>query len=501
MAVLASKQTRMFPAIYNFAMEIFSQPSRRQHGVTAIMFIMTMLGVVVFSGMALDLVLVHHRRQELDLVARTVALAAARQLNGEAAGIDNALARGAEVLGTLKYRYGRGTLAWRDEVLSFGASPDGGWIDAGAARAAPAGRLFVRADTARLDVNAGSVTVYIISLLYPALRSVAVAATAVAGRSGIDVMPLAVCAMSEMAGAARSNPGPPATVELVEYGFRRGVGYDLMQLNPHGVEPVNFVIHPFRPPGAPVTPLPSAAAIGPHVCTGQLAITTVFGGPLTVEGPFPLPSYFRQLNSRFNLYENRLCTSATAMVDSNPKQYARSGGVPWMAATPDQQGALATTSGGKLRTIADLAPPPAGTQARMYGPLWAYARAVPFSAWSAGADEPAGGYATFGPADWASLYGPGAPAAKSYPGTTPYQSTSGVNYELPPLDQVGLANRRVLNVPLLACPVAAGGPAPASVLAIGKFMMTVPATEKALYAEFGGLAPAHTLGGPVELYR
>lgn len=475
---------------------------RRQHGVTAIMFVMTMLGVVVFSGMALDLVLVHHRRQELDLAARTVALAAAQQLNGSPAGIDNALARGAEVLGTLKYRYGRGALAWRDDLLSFGASPDGGWIDAGAAKAAPAGRLFVRTDTAKLDPKAGSVTLHIISLLYPALNSVAVASTAVAGRTGIDVMPLAVCAMSEEAGAARTNPGPPSTEELVEYGFRRGVGYDLMQLNPHGVNPANFVIHPFRAPGAAVTPLPSVTAVGPHVCTGQLAITTLRGGPLTVQGPFPLPSYFRQLNSRFNQYDNNLCTSATAMVDSNPKFYTRIGGVPWMTATPDQQGALATTSGGKLRTIADLATPPAGTQAKMYGPLWAYARSVPFIAWTSGADEPAAGYATFRPSDWASLYGPGAPVAKNYPASTPYQSTDDdAYYELPPPDQLGLANRRVLNVPLLACPVAAGGPVAANVLAIGKFMMTVPATATTLYAEFGGLAPEHTLGGPVELYR
>lgn len=474
---------------------------RRQHGVTAIMFIMSMLGVVVFSGMALDLVLVHHRRQELDLAARMVALAAARQLNGSAAGIDNALVRSAEVLATLKYRYGRGTLAWRDDVLSFGATPDGGWVDTAAAKATPAGLLFVRADTAGLDASAGSVTLYIVSLLFPSLRSVTVATTAVAGRTGIDVMPLAVCAMSEVAGAARTNPGPPATVELVEYGFRRGVGYDLMQLNPHGVDPANFVIHPFRRPGAAVTPLPSVDSLGPHVCTGQLAITTVFGGPLTVAGPFPLSSTFRQLNSRFNQYENNLCTSATAIMDSNPKSYARSGGVPWMAATPDQQGALAITIGGKLHTIADLAAPPAGTQAKMYGPLWAYARAVRFSAWSAGANEPTAGYPTFGPADWASLYGPVAPVAKSYPSTTPYQSTGGANYEQPPLDQLGLAHRRVLNVPLLACPVAAGGPAPATVLAIGKFMMTVPATATTLYAEFGGLAPEHTLGGPVELFR
>ena len=50
------------------------------------MFIMMVLGLLVFSGMALDLALVQYRRQELDLAARTVAVAAAQQLNGKAGG-------------------------------------------------------------------------------------------------------------------------------------------------------------------------------------------------------------------------------------------------------------------------------------------------------------------------------------------------------------------------------------------------------------------------------
>lgn len=469
------------------------------------MFIMIVLGLLVFSGMALDLALVQYRRQELDLAARTVAVAAAQQLNGKTAGVDNALAKGAEALANLRYRYGSRTLAWRDDMLSFGATPTGGWQSADTARAAAAGLLFVRADTGKLDAAAGSVTLFIIRLLYPAMKSVAVAATAVAGRSGIDVMPLAVCAMSGLAGAKRVNPGPPATEELVEYGFRRGVAYDLMQLNPDGVDAVSFVIHPTLAPGqaggAGVAAGLTDAVVGPHVCTGQLGITTLQGGQVTVAQPFPLGALYRQINSRFAQYENNLCTSATAVVDRNSRPYVRDGGVLWMTATPNEQGAQTTTTGGKRRTIADLSPAPVGTDPRAYGPLWAYAKAVPFSEWHEGVDEPAAGYATFGAGDWASLYAPGAPVAKNYPGTIPYQSTSGTNFQAPPVTQKGVANRRVLNVPLLACPVAAGGSEPATVLAIGKFLMTVPATPAALYAEFGGLAPEHTLGGPVELYR
>lgn len=478
---------------------------RRQGGVTALMFIMIVMGLLVFSGMALDLALVQYRRQELDLAARTVAVAAAQQLNGKAGGIDNALAKGAEALDDLRYRYGSRTLAWRDDMLSFGATPTGGWQSADAARAAAAGLLFVRADTGQLDAAVGSVTLFIIRMLHSSMQSVAVAATAVAGRSGIDVMPLAVCAMSGVAGAKRLNAGPPATEELVEYGFRRGVAYDLMQLNPDGVAPVSFVIHPTfaagQAGGSGVAAGLSDAVVGPHVCTGQLGITTLQGGKVMAAQPFPLAALYRQLNSRFSQYENNLCTAETAVVDRNSRPYLRDGGVPWMAATPNEQGAQVTTTGGKRRTIADLSPVPAGTDPKAYGPLWAYAKAVPFSEWKEGVDEPAAGYATFGAGDWASLYAPGAPAAKNYPGTIPYQSTSGTNFQAPPVAQKGVTNRRVLTVPLLACPVATGGPEPATVLAIGKFLMTVPATPTTLYAEFGGLAPEHTLGGPVELYR
>ena len=64
----------------------------------------------------------------------------------------------------------------------------------------------------------------------------------------------------------------------------------------------------------------------------------------------------------------------------------------------------------------------------------------------------------------------------------------------------GAAGRRVLNVALLSCPVPAGALATATVLGIGKFLMTVPATATSVRAEFGGLVAEQSLGGAVELY-
>jgi hypothetical protein len=480
------------------------QRAAAQQGAIAIVFALMLAGLIGFIGMALDLGRVYNRRAELQAVANVAALAAARQLNGTSAGIDSALAKAAEAMDALRYQYHQQKIAWNPAALTFAATPGGPWLEAATARDAPTGLLYAEADTGKLNAAMGTLDLVFMRVISSALASTEVAVKAVAGRSGIDVAPLALCALSHTEAAPRANPGPPANTELVEYGFRRGVGYDLMQLNPHGATPENFVIDPFSPPGTP-----GAAAntvpevVGPYACTGQLAMARVFGGAITVARPFPLASLFRQLNSRFDQYDGGLCSYATAPPDSNIKSYLFNGGVAWMTAAPVRQSAQALVSGGQLRTIADPLPAPSGNTAPMYGPLWAYARAVPYASYVAGTPEPAAGYTAFAPSAWSTLYAPGAPAAAaSYPSgaATPYRATGSANLLAPPVAHKGVANRRVLNVPLLACPVGAGASATATVLGIGRFLMTVPATATSLHAEFGGLAPEQSLGGAVELY-
>ena len=131
---------------------------------------------------------------------------------------------------------------------------------------------------------------------------------------------------------------------------------------------------------------------------------------------------------------------------------------------------------------------------------------MPYGSYVPGALEPAAGYTPFNTSDWATLYKPGAPTPNTstfpYPSgvSTPYKTLNGSYFLAPPAAQKGVANRRVLNVALLSCPVAAGTTTTATVLAIGKFLMTVPATMNSLYVEYGGLASEQALGGAVELY-
>lgn len=484
-----------------------SGPRRRksQQGAIAIMFIVMLIVMIGFCGMALDLGRLYNRKVELQGLANSAALAAARELNGTTAGVASALDKAAAAANLLKYQYNQRSITWTDAAIRFSVTPPpaANWLDAGAARAAPDGLLFVKVDTSELDPTYGAVNAVFMGLLSSSLAAASTGGHAVAGRSSINVVPLAVCALSANPAASRANPGPPANAELVEYGFRRGVSYDLMRLNPGGTAAENFVVDPIAPPGAPGSSSNLAASVvAPFVCTGSMAMPRVMGAAVNVGRPFPIASLFNQLNSRFDQFSGGLCNPGGAPPDLNIKSYVYTG-ISWMNTAPGSQTALSTTTGGQLRTIADPWPAPASNTAPMYGPLWSFARAVPFASYTPGVPEPANGYAAFSPSAWSTLYKPGQPAAGgSYPGAsaTPYRANAGVNFQAPSAAHKGVRNRRVLNLPLLSCPVGAGANPTATVLAIGKFFMTVPATATSLSAEFAGVAPEQTLGGQVELY-
>ena len=481
---------------------------RRQSGAFAAMFAILLVVMLAFSGLAIDAAVIYNRKAELQGIAGSIALAAARELDGTAAGVDAALLQASEEARRLKYRH-KLRLPWDSGAITFSNSPAAGaeWVSADAARASAARRFYAKVDTSALADEVGSVRAYILPLFWSMMPRASIGHTAIAGRSTIHVIPLAICAMSAAAGASRSNPGPPAAVELVEYGFRRGVTYNLMRLNPDGIEPANFALDPLAPPGGIGSASnTSASAIAPFVCAGRLWIPRLTGGAIRVGSPFPIASLYRELNSRFDQYDSGACSPNGAPPDFNIKAYTHGadGGAAWMNPRPTRQSALESVAGGRLQTIADLPAPPTGTTGDMYGPLWAYSRAVKFSSYTPGANEPRNGYAKFAPSDWTTLY-PGAPAAGStgYPSPQPYQPASGAYYARPADDlhlALAVIERRVLHVPLLACPVPSGPNVGATALAIGKFFMTAPADEAGVYAEFSGIVPENQLLGEVVLY-
>lgn len=463
----------------------------RERGSVAIMTVGALILIIGFCGLALDLSRAYNRKMELQSVADVAALAAARELNGTRGGVTNALAAAAaRFAGTdataVTYQYGK-TMSWTDGAIRFGATPDGPWQNAGSALDAPGALLYAQVDTRGLDPAYGLVTTMFMPFFSRALSNVTFSARATAGRAAIRAVPFGLCAMRPEERRDRGG-------ELEEFGFRRGVSYDLMQLNPDAQDAgISFLIDPLVVPGASATPAIDLAAVEPYVCTGTLAMQRLKGAEVSVVHPFPLSTFVQHLNSRF-FNEPSVCDPNVAPPDANVKAYTFDTQVPWMDTLRDGQSSALREAGGKRWTVAGPDPTPTDATAGQFGPLWAYAKAVQYAA-----SEPSGGYVAYGTGSWSALYNPGQPKAKStYPSPTPYAQSSGTTYYEPPKgSHKGVRQRRVLNVPLLECPVSGSR---ARVVGIGKFFMTVPADDTHLHAEFAGLAAEASLNIQMRLH-
>jgi hypothetical protein len=466
----------------------------REHGAVAIMAIGAIIIICGFCSLALDLSRVLNRKMELQSVANAAALHAAVELDGTKAGLTRAVQK-VNSLFSIPVRYGGPSygyvaqaMDWSDDAIRFSTTPDGPWLSSGeaAAKAVPNGLLYAQIDTRNLDPSYGQIQTLFLPVVSQEGTIASTSARAVAGPSAIAVVPFGICAMHPDETHNRNG-------ELEEYGFRRGVSYDLMQLNPEAAGTgQTFLIHPFDGPGSSGASASSFDEVAPAVCTGMIGMSRVTGGTIGVSTPFPLANYFQQFNSRFDSY-TAPCHPETAPPDKNVKPFdVRNGGVPWMEAMPAVQASVYEDSVNRKRwTVAGPFPSPGGTTAAAYGPLWSYSKAVRYAA-----TMPTGGYAAYRTSDWKDLYTPGEPKAKSsYPSSTPYQA-GGATYGLSP-SRAGVANRRVLNVPLLSCPVSENS---ATVKGIGRFFMTVKADDKSLYAEFAGLAAEQSLRTRVRLY-
>ena len=332
-------------------------------------------------------------------------------------------------------------------------------------------------------------------------RVTSTSARAVAGRSAIKVTPLGICAMRDE--SHRNHNG-----ELEEYGFRRGVAYNLLDLNrPGSTAGQAFTLNPL----GGTTPITDVNTLAPFVCTGTMAMVKLKGGKVTVSPSFPISTLFSHLNSRFGTYTGTVspCDARSAPADENIKEYTYNGGSPWMSVTPEGQSAKLLETTERRWTVAGPDTVPTGTTAAQFGPLWSYAKAVKYESYEdLGDPEPAAGYGTFDTTAWETLYATGVKASTATTSTstpyptdpstpTPYSHKTGTFFRGPPGTNKSIRNRRVLNLPLLACPVSGSK---ATVLGIGKFFMTRTATSSSLHGEFAGLVPEQALGTQVELY-
>jgi Flp pilus assembly protein TadG len=481
--------------------------ARRQRGALMISYVLLFLAVLGMAGMALDLAQVYTRKTELQQLADDVAIAAAQSLDGTAAGVAAAVA--AAQTNAAAHRYGfYKQMVWNPAALSFAASPDapdGSWQSAAAAAAAPATMLFARVDTTPLDdasQQPGIVTMAFMGVLGDSLASATVRSNAVAGRAGTRVMPLAVCPLSSAPAASRTHTGAAPNVELVEFGFRRGVGYNLLDLNGSGATAVHYLLNPIDRLNALGQPANTAdAVLKPFMCSGTMPVHQLNGSEVSAR-PGTLPfTLAAQLNSRFDQgFDSNDCQFSSAPPDRNVKSYdnANSWMTPSPAAAPQPIAPFAEprTIAGRRVTVAEQPPATAADTANSYGPLWSYGPAVQFAAPNL----------PFAKSDWSKLYpvfagGTSTGATAAYVnGLPPYNQVLSSVYQAPAANHPSLRARRVLNIPLLACPVAAGANVLAQVIGVGRFFMTAPATASMISAEFAGTV-SQNQGYQVELYR
>jgi Flp pilus assembly protein TadG len=481
----------------------------REKGAIAIMTAILLPVMVAMFCLVIDIPRVYNRRAEMQTLADTAALAAAKKLDGTAQGISAALAAARTVVEDAangpKYAY-LTKIRWDNSAMTFGTSPDGstGWKPDGTALNSPAGLVYVKVDTGALDSVYGKVDMFLAPVISSAFTSINASQITIAGKRRLYVTPLAICAMSKTAHEKRSNTAGTQYDELVEYGFRRGVSYDLMQLNPDDKLPINFQVDPVSLAGNSLANNFNSSIYEPYICSGTMAVPKVTGATVAIQSPFPIGTYYTHLNSRFDPYTGT-CNVNMSPPDTNVKQYPASS-VSWMSKKSLVQSAKPYTPPApddkKLQTVADKGPMN-HPDAVDYGTLWAFSRAIPWSSFEAqGSPEPASGYTPFDATDtvWQKLYGTDSDIG-TYPPTTPYLTATGSSYVQGPTTAArkpGTKYRRVLNVPLLSCPVSGST---AEVLAIAKFFMTVPADSASIHAEFGGIASDGQLGGTVEIYR
>lgn len=455
----------------------------RQRGVVAIL-VGLIMALGVFTGMlalVIDLGELYIAKTELQNAADSAALAGAQELNNTATGVDKAVAEAiaAAAENSIRFSTAPGPVLVSSGNIQFAPAPNGPWSSVAAARNKPDGLSFIKVDTTG---NAqGTLDTY-----FAPAPTTSTFGLAVAGPYVIPITPLGVCAINSTPKAAGPNG------ELVEYGFRRGIGYNIPSLNPlAGLAQDPMWVNPVDT----VTCDPAHSSTNftePFVCVGKSsAIVASTGSQRVFVNVGAAAGLERALNSRFNMYQGNTCDPVTAPRDKNITPYAFDDTDTWMV--PQQSLQVA-----RFDAVAKAIAPANSSE---YGVLWSYSPAVRFDAGS-----PTGVGTKFVPGDWPTLYNTPAlnvPNA-NYPtdGSTPYTR------DMAPTAP-GKVDRRVLNVVMIDCEsgvvAGSGSCMEMRLLGVGRFFMQVPAdlsgTPRKIYGEFAGVIPREQLRRTVRLYE
>lgn len=462
------------------------RPCQRQHqqGAVVIMLGLSLLVLFGFLALVFDLGRTYVVRTELQNAADAAALAGAKDLNRKASGISKAIATVAAIGLQNKTAFSFKTDARINithDMISVGSCPEDNCmvlVSSITSDAAAADKTFIK-----VHIPSGSLTTFFARIF--GNQTTQTFGRAVAGFYLTDVTPIGICAIDLNRGGIRTTA---AGDELTEFGFRRGVSYNIMKLGPIGGSGQPYLLNPVDKWGGPsCDPSHSSATYtAPFVCSGTSATVGavpgyVFGNTGISAGPMEVA-----LNSRFEV-------NACAPQDENVQAYAfdtTGDGYPasWMASDPVRQSILTDSTTQKPVTSPSFAD---------YGVLWTYNRAVKAVAPTPPASSPYTAGDPFTPDKWPDLYGGN--QLGNYPAEpqTPY-SAGGVYATT----TSGKSDRRVLNIAIVNCSVSTGTGCNSTlkIEAIGRFFMQVKADlPKSIDAEFAGLV--EPLPTDIRLYK
>lgn len=467
---------------------------RRSRGAIALMLALSLFVLFGFMALAMDLGRTYVVRTELQNAADAAALAGALELKQDLSGIANAISRAVDTAKAHSSRFSsQAQIDITAANLAVGTCPRDDCmtpISNITTNAQATGQTFLR-----VQIPSGTMATLFARLMpwssNSSLTSTSTFGRAIAGRYVTKVTPIGLCAFRDASGVAHPKneviePVPGSgKKELVHFGFRRGMSYNIFDMGNIGGPSTPYLINPIDVYPKPCTPANSSAdSTAPFMCSGSSAVVTTTATTNYVYGNTGVSGgrVETALNSRFNIYgngANASCDPVQSPPDTNIRAFGCTGpgcvnpAADWM--TPSRQSMN----------------PASTTSANDYGVLWSYSRAVPpMGTLPNVLPDTDNAYTTL---DWADLYPVGPPTANgNFPAnTSPYLDPG---HTTPPTGRTGQKDRRVLDVAIIDCNNVSGSGSckVLPVLGVGRFFMQAPAVVNGgpnakLNLEFAGL--------------
>lgn len=506
----------------------------RQGGAVAVMVGISMVMLIGFLALVIDLGHLYLAKTGLQNAADAAALSGAKQLDGTADGIccDDGTA-GTKLsavymavttggsnsffgnLGQEQVNLG-GAKDSSNPNIRFSRDPNGSEGTAGNwglsiadAKSNPGGIYFVRVDTGSKSLSTWFAVIW--NILNTNTKAVAVA-----GRGETPIAPIGVCAIDNINETQYiSEDGTSWPKYLVEWGFRRGTSYGFGTINTVVGAPSGFAsgaalyLHPTATSGDECSPID----VVPFLCRGTSAINGNKGSIVYENTGLNTGKAISALNTRFNVYDSSITggggmslaeLQASCPPDIDITKYTPGAAAGWMSVAPfDQNVSAGSNAADKNKNLAawqagmnvisfdDIKvraekdggcvdkpgdPPDCNNN---YGVLWSNSR--PLKKMTSDTDTPVPAV----PTDWTNLYreGPMHPAGTWVP-------------------QYSGNQRRIINVVIVDCYAPIGvGCQGVTVLGIGEFFLQTTAINNNIYGEFSRLLPQPLPPAKIRLYR